>query len=248
MININNAEVKLFNEIGSTNSAAREHLNIIGENSDPIWFRAKKQTKGRGRNKNNWVSEEGNLFTTLLTPITWKLNIIPMLSCVIAVSIHQSVSCFLDNETSLKIKWPNDILFENSKLSGVLIENQLNGDNKFSIIGIGVNIISSPENLDHQTVSLINLTSKTDNLLENFFDVLKEKIHSNLNYFNERSIDHFREYALSKLWKLNKDVEFNYLGRPETGVLAGLSDSYEIELKIKDEIKKFNSGEISIRK
>ena len=248
MININNAEVKLFNEIGSTNSAAREHLNIIGENSDPIWFRAKKQTKGRGRNKNNWVSEEGNLFTTLLTPITWKLNIIPMLSCVIAVSIHQSVSCFLDNETSLKIKWPNDILFENSKLSGVLIENQLNGDNNFSIIGIGVNIISSPENLDHQTVSLNNLTSKTDNLLENFFDVLKEKIHSNLNYFNERSIDHFREYALSKLWKLNKDVEFNYLGRPETGVLAGLSDSYEIELKIKDEIKKFNSGEISIRK
>jgi biotin-(acetyl-CoA carboxylase) ligase len=92
------------------------------------------------------------------------------------------------------------------------------------------------------------LTSKTDNLLENFFDVLKEKIHTNLNYFNERTIDHFREYALSKLWKLNKDVEFNYLGRAENGVLAGLSDSYEIELKIKNEIKKFNSGEISIRK
>jgi BirA family biotin operon repressor/biotin-[acetyl-CoA-carboxylase] ligase len=248
MININNAEVKMFNEIDSTNSAAREHLNIIGEISDPIWFRSKKQTKGRGRNKNNWVSEEGNLFTTLLTPISWKLNIIPMLSCVIAVSIHQSVSLFLDNETSLKIKWPNDILFENSKLSGVLIENQLNSDNKFSIIGIGVNIISSPENLDHQTAYLNNLTSKTDNLLENFFDVLKEKIHTNLNYFNERTIDHFREYALSKLWKLNKDVEFNYLGRAEKGVLAGLSDSYEIELKIKNEIKKFNSGEISIRK
>lgn len=248
MININNAEVKLFNEIDSTNSAARKHLNIIGEISDPIWFRAKKQTKGRGRNKNNWVSEEGNLFTTLLTPLSWKLNIIPMLSCVIAVSIHQSVNSFLDNQNPLKIKWPNDILFENSKLSGVLIENQLNGDNKFSIIGIGVNIISSPENLDHQTASLNDLTSKKDNLLENFFDVLKEKIHTNLNYFNERSIDHFREYALSKLWKLNKDVEFNHLGRTETGVLAGLSDSYEIELKIKNEIKKFNSGEISIRK
>ena len=154
----------------------------------------------------------------------------------------------MDNQNPLKIKWPNDILFENSKLSGVLIENQLNGDNKFSIIGIGVNIISSPENLDHQTASLNDLTSKKDNLLENFFDVLKEKIHTNLNYFNERSIDHFREYALSKLWKLNKDVEFNHLGRAETGVLAGLSDSYEIELKIKNEIKKFNSGEISIRK
>ena len=248
MININNAEVKLFNEIDSTNSAAREHLNIIGEISDPIWFRAKKQTKGRGRNKNNWVSEEGNLFTTLLTPLSWKLNIIPMLSCVIAVSIHQSVNSFLDNQNPLKIKWPNDILFENSKLSGVLIENQLNGDNKFSIIGIGVNIISSPENLDHQTASLSDLTSKKDNLLENFFDVLKEKIHTNLNYFNERSIDHFREYALSKLWKLNKDVEFNHSGLVEIGTLIGLSDNYEIEIEIENKSKKFNSGEISIKK
>ena len=66
MININNAEVKLFNEINSTNSIALEHLNNIGRISDPIWFRAKAQTKGRGRNKNSWVSDKGNLFTTLL--------------------------------------------------------------------------------------------------------------------------------------------------------------------------------------
>ena len=248
MININNAEVKLFNEIDSTNSAALEHLNIIGAISDPIWFRAKTQTKGRGRNKNTWVSDEGNLFTTLLIPISWKLNITPMLSCVIATSVHQSVCFFLDNQNPLKIKWPNDILFENSKLSGVLIENQLSGDNKFSIIGIGVNIISSPENLSHKTVSLNDLTSKTDNLLENFFDVLKEKIHTNLNYFNERSINHFREYTLSKLWKLNKDVEFNHSGLVEIGTIAGLSSNYEIELKINNEIKKFNSGEFSIKK
>ena len=91
MININNAEVKLFNEIDSTNSIALEHLNTISGISDPIWFRAKAQTKGRGRNKNSWVSEEGNLFTTLLIPISWKLNIMPMLSCVIAASVHQTV-------------------------------------------------------------------------------------------------------------------------------------------------------------
>ena len=248
MININNAEIKLFNEIDSTNSAALEHLNTIDENSNPIWFRAKTQSKGRGRNKNNWVSDKGNLFTTLLTPISWKLNITPMLSCVIAVSVHESVSMFLDSQNSLKIKWPNDILFENSKLSGVLIENQLSGDNKFSIIGIGVNIISSPEDLSHRTVCLNDLTSKKDNLLDNFFDVLREKIHTNLNNFNESSINHFREYALSKLWKLNKDVEFNHSELAKIGTLVGLSENYEIELKIENKIKKFNSGEISIRK
>ncbi len=248
MININNAEVKLFNEIDSTNSAALDYLNITDGIIYPIWFIAKTQRRGRGRNKNKWISDEGNLFTTLLTPLSLEPNIVPMLSCVIAVSVHQSVSFFLDNHNPLKIKWPNDILFENSKLSGVLIENQLSGDKKFSIIGIGVNIISSPDNLNHQTVCLNDLTLKKDNLLENFFNVLKEKIHTNINSFNEKSANHFKEYALSKLWKLNKDVEFNHSGLVEIGNLSGLSDDYEIELKIKNEIKRFNSGEITIRK
>ena len=248
MININNAEVKLFNEIDSTNSEALEHLKIKNQINDPMWFRANTQKKGRGRNKNNWVSDQGNLFVTLLTPITWNINIIPMLSCVIAVSIHESVSLFLKNKDSLKIKWPNDILFNNSKLSGVLIENQLSGDSKFSIIGIGMNIMSSPNNLNRQTICLNDLALNTENLLENYFDALKEKIHINLNSFNENSISYFREYALSKLWKLNKDVEFNHSERVQNGTLIGLSNNYEIELEIDKQIKKFNSGEISIKK
>ena len=92
------------------------------------------------------------------------------------------------------------------------------------------------------------MTSKNDNLLEDFFDVLREKIHTNLNYFNEGSINRFREYALSKLWKLNKDVEFSHSGLVEIGTLIGLSDNYEIELEIENKNKKFNSGEISIKK
>ena len=77
---------------------------------------------------------------------------------------------------------------------------------------------------------------------------MREKIHTNLNYFNEGSINLFREYTLSNLWKLNKDVEFNHSGLVEIGTLTGLSDNYEIELEIENKIKKFNSGEISIRK
>ena len=54
--------------------------------------------------------------------------------------------------------------------------------------------------------------------------------------------------GLSNLWKLNKDVEFNHSGLVEIGTLTGLSDNYEIELEIENKNKKFNSGEISIRK
>ena len=248
MLDIINAEVKLYDEIDSTNSEAILHLDNQSKNYNPIWFKTKSQTNGRGRNKNKWVSDKGNLFASLLIPINFELKIVPMLSCVAAVSVHETVSSFLKNDNSLKIKWPNDIIYENSKLSGILIENQFSGKNKYSIIGIGVNIISSPKNLAYSTISLNDLVSNSDNLLEAFFIKLKQEFHKNLNFFNRNRINYFREYALQNLWNLNEYVSINCSGQIQKGIITNLRDNYELELEINKQIKTFNSGEISIKK
>ena len=248
MLDIKNAQLKLFNETDSTNTQALNLLKSKNGNCEPTWFRANIQTHGRGRNKSTWISEKGNLFITLLTPMIWPVNIIPMLSCVVAVTIHESIKSFLPDGDLLKIKWPNDILYKNSKISGILIENQINGDSKYSIIGIGVNIFSSPSNLEYSTICLGNLAPNSKELLEQFFIKLKERLHKNLNLFNENSVSYFLEYALSNLWNLNKDVEFNNSGSIHKGKLIGLSNNYEIILDIDRKNRTFNSGEISIRK
>jgi len=247
MLNIKNAELKLFHEIDSTNIQALKLLNSKNK-CDPTWFRAIEQTHGRGRNNSTWISEKGNLFTTLLTPMTWPISIIPMLSCVVAVTIHESIKSFMKVDDLLKIKWPNDILYKDSKISGILIENQINSHSKYSIIGIGVNISTSPNNLEYSTTCLENLAIDSNNLLDQFFIKLRERLHDNLNFFNENSVSYFLEYTLSNLWNLNKDVEFNNSGSTHKGKLIGLSNNYEVILDIDKENRIFNSGEISIRK
>jgi biotin-(acetyl-CoA carboxylase) ligase len=93
---------------------------------------------------------------------------------------------------------------------------------------------------------LENLVPNSKELLEQFFIKLKERLHKNLNLFNENSVSYFLEYALSNLWNLNKDVEFNNSGSIHKGKLIGLSNNYEVILDIDRKNRTFNSGEISI--
>ena len=137
-------DVRHYKLIDSTNTEAKRYLST-DYSMVPMWFVADEQNAGKGRMGSSWVSSNGNLFCSLVCPINWNLKLMPMLSALVAVSIHETLKFFLKESNEIKIKWPNDILIDNSKISGALIENIINGENKFSIIGIGININSSPK-------------------------------------------------------------------------------------------------------
>ena len=61
----------------------------------PTWIIASKQTAGRGRGDKKWVSQEGNLLASLILPIDFSLDRLPFLSCIVALSLHQCISCLL---------------------------------------------------------------------------------------------------------------------------------------------------------
>ena len=87
MLNINEAKVNFFKTIDSTNNEAQRIIEnqII---DSPFWIIAESQNNGRGRGKNSWISEEGNFFATLVTPIEWDLKFFPMLSCIAVSYTH----------------------------------------------------------------------------------------------------------------------------------------------------------------
>ena len=100
------------------------------------------QTSGRGRNNNKWVSMEGNLFlSTIFRPITRKGNW-HELSLVIGFSLIQILPKFGVKKNQIELKWPNDVLIEGKKISGVLLESF----DDFIIAGIGMNILKKPLN------------------------------------------------------------------------------------------------------
>ena len=233
-----------YESIDSTNLEAHRYIEKNSV-SNPTWLIAEQQTSGRGRMGSSWVSTKGNLFATLIYPIEWDLKILPMLSCLVALAIHETISFYINSTNKIKIKWPNDILVNNAKISGVLIENVLSGKKKYSIIGIGINVVSSPQLADYET-SYINqyLNDKTD--VSKVFLSLKNNLEDKLNNYSEVNIDDIRLEMLSKSWKLNEKIEFisNSLGG--SGIFEGISDNYEILIRTDTDQIKLNSGELKL--
>ncbi len=135
-----------LDSVGSTNDYVAEQARLGAP--DGLWVRADVQTAGRGRHGRNWMAEPGNLFiSTLIRPQPGE-GTLPQLSFVAALALDDALRPWVPAER-LAIKWPNDLLLDGAKLSGILLE----GCGNAVVAGFGVNLQARPE-LDRPTMSL----------------------------------------------------------------------------------------------
>lgn len=134
-----NRETIWLQETESTNSYLKNLLKqrVLPEGSFVI---ADFQTVGRGQMGNSWFSSKGDnlLFSLLICPKTVEASEQFIISRIASLAIKNTLDQFTDD---IRIKWPNDIYWQDKKIAGILIENNLQGiaiEN--SIVGIGVNI------------------------------------------------------------------------------------------------------------
>jgi len=136
-------------ETGSTNADLRQLAEAGGE--DGLWLRADRQTAGRGRQGRVWSSPSGNFYGSTLVRLRAGDPMPATLALVAAVAIEEAVrACLPDIGTRLSLKWPNDLLIDGAKLSGILLERS--GD--AVVIGMGINLASAPELPDRATSAL----------------------------------------------------------------------------------------------
>lgn len=109
---------------------------------------AHEQTNGRGRLKRQWVSSKGNFMGSLILQLTEPLAKLSELSFVTALAVGETIKSLIPNDNIICYKWPNDVLVNQYKIAGILLEaleaNRLNFT--WLIIGIGINIKSFPPN------------------------------------------------------------------------------------------------------
>ena len=179
-------------------------------------------------------------------PIFFNIKNLPILSCAVSLATFECIKYFKKDDHFLKIKWPNDILFKDSKLSGILIENSLSTDLNYSIIGIGINVNSSPSKLDHSTSSLKS-TIGEDIDLESVLVQLSISLDKYLGKLESEELeDLVAEYKL-KTWRLNEEVQFSTGKNSYIGTISSINNNFEIEININNTIKRFNSGELSFK-
>ena len=106
-----------YDDADSTNDTAL----TLSQNPSAEYFvvTAKRQHNGRGRRGRSWISQEGNLFMSLGLP--FDINDINALVFITALSLFEAVAS-QSPQGCLQLKWPNDVLFNNQKISGILLE------------------------------------------------------------------------------------------------------------------------------
>ncbi len=148
--------VRVLAEIGSTNTEAMR-LASAGERG-PLWIRAERQLAGKGRSGRVWTSASGNLYASFLTTLQCAPAVVSQLSLVAGVAVCEAVAAAANGVTpqGLQLKWPNDVLIDGAKCSGILPEatrDAVSGA-AVAVIGIGINLAHHPEDLGRPATHL----------------------------------------------------------------------------------------------
>jgi BirA family biotin operon repressor/biotin-[acetyl-CoA-carboxylase] ligase len=149
-----NAGVRLesLGTTGSTNAEAR--LRARQGDYGPLWITATAQTEGRGRRGRSWISPAGNLYASLLLSDPSPSEHAPQLAFVAALALRDAVVLEASALAArLKFKWPNDLLLDDCKCAGILIEGEATREAEAQqrfivVIGIGANCRSHPSEAD----------------------------------------------------------------------------------------------------
>lgn len=138
--------VRYYAQIGSTNSAAQQDISIDRPppaDQLPRLYLADQQTQGRGRLGRQWLSDDGSLTFSLLSPL--DADRAGWLPLVIGLAIAHTIEYFAA-PVHARIKWPNDVYVAGGKVAGVLVEAVGNRPG-YVIVGVGLNVATQMNNV-----------------------------------------------------------------------------------------------------
>jgi BirA family transcriptional regulator, biotin operon repressor / biotin---[acetyl-CoA-carboxylase] ligase len=140
--------------VDSTSNAVK----LLARESAPagtiVW--ALQQTAGRGRRGRSWVSPPGNLYASLLIRPCCPPDEAAQLGFVTALAVADTLAELAPDLGPIACKWPNDVLAQERKIAGILLESEIGGERElaFLIIGLGINLASAPTDAEFPATSL----------------------------------------------------------------------------------------------
>ena len=230
----NRLNLHIYDEIDSTNDEAKRIEGI----EDFHIFISEKQTKGRGRHGKKWSSpNSGNIYMTISTnQNTSQINPVSLISGLICKKAIDK----LIKSSSIMLKWPNDILLNDKKIGGILVETEINKENVKTIIGIGINLNINKEESWWGDLSRFALESKRNELINLILtEFLKIFDNSYENWLHD--------------WKkscihINKEIEiFDGEHLQKKAIFKDIDAQGNAIIETKDGEEVISTGQISIK-
>lgn len=222
-----------FADLRSTNDEALDRARA----GDPgeAWFVAERQTSGRGRRGRAWISEAGNLYASALVVDPSPAQNLPELPFVAVAAARDAVAAHVpDGAKRVKIKWPNDLMVDGRKVSGILLESTRLADGRTAVaIGIGINCKHHPVGTETPATSL--LASGVQVFPEVLFVDLDRALQSALALW-----DHGRGFAavranwLAHAVGLGQPIRVRLVDGEETGIFEAIDEAGRLVLVTDD--------------
>lgn len=146
--------ITIVEATGSTNADLAAKLRSGEGWAEGAWLVARRQTAGRGRQGREWFDGAGNFMGSTVVAVGKSGPPPATLSFVASLAARDATADVLGEGAPLALKWPNDVLLDGGKLSGILLE-MVRGH---IVVGIGVNIAHAPQVEGRKTASLADFT------------------------------------------------------------------------------------------
>ena len=217
-----------------------------------LWITAAEQLAGRGRHGRQWSSPQGNLYASLLLIDPCEIAAAPQLGFVAGLALHEAVEEVTGiGAPNLSLKWPNDLLLDGAKVSGLLLEgHKIQADGPLAIvIGFGVNVAFAPTGTPYPAAALTTVRP----------DLTREILLRSLAAAFARTFSAWRASsrmnasdpfgAIRRLWLeraagLGQDVRLRLPSGEKKGVFEGLDRFGRLQLKSAHGAELIDAGDL----
>ena len=240
------SECVVLDEIDSTNREAMRQAEA-GANEGLVII-ANRQTSGRGRMGRYWHTDENSsLALSILLRPSISPEQVPQLSLLTAVALHKALSKFSPN---LGIKWPNDILHNGAKISGILTEMRGEpGRVHAVVVGIGVNVRRPadgwPEEITQQVTDLSTAGGRELNRLDVALAIIKA-MELSYSEFQSHGFESIRE----AWWRAHAASGHRVRAHGSDGYVEGIAEALDEDgallLRVEGKLQRFISGDIEL--
>jgi len=232
-------------DVDSTNSEAKRRAEAGAEDGTLIW--ARKQTDGYGRQGRDWTSSEGNLFLSLIVRPDCALATAAEFSFITAVALGDAFGSVAPPMIEVTYKWPNDVLLNERKAAGILLESKGDASQNLEwlVIGVGANVSSYPPETRLPATSLhfegCPVSVSAVDLLESF----SRHMLAWVNLWLEDGFEPVRQTWLRHAQGLNEQIEVRLPKETLHGTFTDLDAEGTLQLTLPDgQLRKIAAGDV----
>lgn len=224
--------------LGSTNDEA---LRLAGENApDRTIVIADEQTGGRGRRGRAWASAPGNLYLSMIVDGGKQAAAPGLLSLAVGVAAAEACGGY---GARVRLKWPNDLMIDDAKLAGILIEAAAPWR---YVVGLGVNLTHAPALPGRATVALAEAAPVPPPTVESFLETLLPLLMGWADRWHDGAAEPIRSAWLARAHRLGHTITLMNGHQTMRGIFRGLGDDGALLLESGGATHVFHAGEVSL--